>query len=117
MTTPRSLRVAQSMKREFASMLSRDLKSEKISGLVSITDIELTPDCRSARIFLSIFGEPEIQNSTIQALSEQVGFIRGELGRRLGLRFAPELAFKLDDSLERGSRVSSLISKISRGEV
>jgi ribosome-binding factor A len=53
----------------------------------------------------------------MSALKEEVGRIRGELCRRLGLRFAPELSLKLDDSLERGSRVSDILGKISRGEL
>jgi ribosome-binding factor A len=98
-------------------MILRDLKSERIKGLVSITDVECTSDCRSVRVFISVFGNEEEQKGTMEALNEKVGFIRGELCRRLQLRFAPELHLKLDDSLERGAKVSDLLGKISRGEV
>ncbi len=117
MSTPRHLRVAQSAKKELAELIRRDLKDDRISGIVSITDVETTPDCRSMRVFVSVFGNPEQQQSTLDCLNEQSGAIRGELGRRMRLRFAPELSFKLDDSLERGARVSDLLGKISRGEV
>lgn len=117
MSTPRSLRVSQSIKRELSSMLMRDLKDERIAGIVSVVDVELTGDCRSARIFISVFGDESAQKSTLEALTERQGFIRGELCRRLSLRFAPEIAFRLDTSLERGSRVTDIISKISRGEI
>jgi ribosome-binding factor A len=117
MNNQRSLRVAQSIKRELADMIRKDIKDQRIAGIVSITDVELTHDLRSARAFVSVFGEKEQQDGTLAALNDQAGHIRGELCRRLGLRFAPELSFKLDDSLERGARVSDLLGKISRGEV
>jgi len=117
MSTPRSLRVSQSIKRELSSMLMRDLKDERIAGIVSVVDVELTGDCRSARIFISVFGDEAAQKGTLECLTEKAGYIRGEICRRLSLRFAPEIAFRLDTSLERGSRVTDLISKISRGEI
>lgn len=117
MPTQRPLRVSQSIKRELSNMIRCDLEDERIAGIVSVTDVECAPDCRAARVFISVFGKPEVQESTMAALNERVGYIRGELCRRLKLRFAPELQFKLDDSLERGAKVSDLINKISRGEV
>jgi ribosome-binding factor A len=117
MSTPRHLRVAQSAKKELSDLIRRDLKDARIAGIVSITDIEASHDCRRMRVFISVFGNEDQQLGTLNALNDHVGEIRGELGRRLSLRFAPELSFKLDDSLERGSRVSDLLGKISRGEV
>lgn len=117
MATPRNLRVAQSIKREMADLILRGIKDERISGIVSVTDVECSTDCRRAKIFVSVFGEEEQQQNTIEALNDHVGEIRGELCRRLQLRFAPDVSFKLDDSLERGAKVSALINKISRGEI
>jgi ribosome-binding factor A len=116
MSIQRALRVSQSIKRELSDMI-RHLKDDRIGGIVSITEVECTSDCRSARVFISIFGEEEQRKRTMEALNDQVGFIRGELCRRLKLRFAPELHLKLDDSLERGSKVTDLLGKIARGEV
>jgi ribosome-binding factor A len=100
-----------------ADMLRRDLKDERISGIVSITDVECTGDCRNAKFFVSVYGDEAAQRGTVEALTDLAGYIRGELCRRLSLRFAPEISFKLDNSLERGAHVSALISKISRGEI
>jgi ribosome-binding factor A len=116
MSSQRALRVSQSIKRELSEMF-RDLKDDRVGGLVSITEVECTSDCRSARVFISIFGDEAVRTTTMEALNAKVGFMRGELCRRLGLRFAPELHLKLDDSLERGSKVTDLLGKISRGEV
>lgn len=116
MSGQRPLRVSQSIKRELSQIIIRDLEDERISGLVSITDVECAPDCRSARIFVSVYGDSSQQENTMQALNDHLGYLRGEICRRLQLRFAPELHFKLDQSLERGARISDLINKISRGE-
>ncbi|MBI4533567.1 MAG: 30S ribosome-binding factor RbfA [Candidatus Melainabacteria bacterium] len=117
MSTPRSLRVAQQIKRELAEMLRRDLKDERISGIISITEVELTGDCRYARIFVSVYGDDADKQGTMNALTDNTSYIRGELCRRLKLRFAPEVSFRPDDSLERGAKVSQILAKISRGEI
>src|ERR1700729_2392005 len=108
MPTQRPLRVSQSIKRELSEIIKRDLQDERIAGIVSITDVECAPDCRAAKVFVSIFGDEAAQNNTMLALNENIGFIRGEICRRLHLRFAPELQFKLDHSLERGAKVTEL---------
>lgn len=97
-------------------MIRRDLRDPRLVGLISITEVETTNDLRSVRAFVSVFGEGN-HEAVVDALNEQAGKIRGEICRRLKLRFAPELVFKLDDSLERGSKVTELLGKISRGEV
>ncbi len=113
MSAERALRVSQSIKRELSEMIRRDLKDPRLTGLISVTEVECTSDLRSTKAFISVFGDVN-REAVVTALNEQAGFIRG---RRLKLRFAPELVFKLDDSLERGSKVSELLGKISRGEV
>jgi ribosome-binding factor A len=105
------------MKRELSDIIRRELKDERIAGIVSITDIETSGDCRYAKVFVSVFGDESQQKGTIDALTEHSGFIRGEVCRRLSMRFAPEMIFRLDNSLERGAKVSELIAKISRGEI
>jgi ribosome-binding factor A len=117
MSTPRYVRVAQSAKRELSELIQRDLKDERVSGIVSITDVEASQDCRRMKVFVSVFGNESQQQGTIDALNDHLGEIRGEICRRLRLRFAPELSFKLDNSLERGARVTDLLGKIARGEV
>lgn len=117
MSTPRNLRVAQSIKRELSDIIRRGLKDERVGGIVSVTDVECSSDCRRAKIFISVFGEEEQQQNTMDALNAHAGEIRGELCRRLHLRFAPEVSFKLDNSLERGAKVSAILNKISRGEI
>lgn len=156
MASDRALRVSQSIKKEVAEMIQRELRDDRLKGLISITDVECTHDLRSVKIFISVFkskadeaqsnsptgkledqdqtlkaARPQSQHKTkavresgdpavdqvVEALNEQAGFIRGEVCRRLGLRFAPEMYFRADTSLERGSKVTDLLGKISRGEI
>jgi ribosome-binding factor A len=117
MSIPRHLRVSQAIKRELSELIRRDLKDDRLSGIVSITDVECTPDCRSARVYVSVFGNEAEQQATMEVLNNSVSLLRGELCRRLRLRLAPELSLKLDKSLERGARVTELIARISRGEI
>ena len=147
MSIERALRVSQSIKRELSDMLRRDLKDPRLSGLISFTEVETTSDLRSVKVFVSVFGtlapvegavtvyegaapsqkvpaggtqmspEEKATRGVLACLNEESGYIRGELCRRLKLRFAPELSFLPDISLERGSKVSEILAKISRGEV
>lgn len=114
----RSDRVAQQVKRELSEIIQRnEIKDDRLSGLISITEVEVSGDLRSVKVFFSVFGEEHQKVGTLAALENAAGFLRGELCRRLGIKFAPELTFKLDDSLERGNRVTELLEKIKRKEV
>lgn len=114
----RSDRIGQQIKRELSEMIQRhEIKDDRIGGMVSITDVEVTGDLRNVKVFFSVFGEESQKVGTLAALEGAAGFLRGELCRRLGIRFAPELAFKLDDSLERGQKITDLLEKIKRKEV
>lgn len=114
----RSDRIAQQIKRELAEMIQRgDLKDDRIGGLVSVTHVEVSGDLRNVKVFFSVFGEESQKIGTLAALDSAKGFLRGEICRRLGIRFAPELVFKLDDSLEEGQRITELLDKISKNEI
>ena len=114
----RSDRIAQQIKRELSEIIQRnEIKDDRLSGLVSIIDVDVSGDLRNVKVFFSVYGEESQKAGTLAALESSVGFLRGELCRRLGIRFAPELVFKLDDSLERGNKVTELLEKIKRNEI
>lgn len=113
----RADRVRKALIREISDLLRKDVKDPRVTGIVSVTDVELSTDCRHAKVFVSVYGDQEAQNSTMKALESCTGFIRSEIGKRINLRFAPEIVFKIDHSLERGSRVSLILEKISKGEI
>lgn len=114
----RADRISQQIKRELSEIIQRnELKDDRIGGLISITSVKVSNDLRNVKVYFSVYGEEAQKVGTLAALEGATGFLRGELCRRLGIRFAPELVFKLDDSLERGQRITDLLEKIKRKEV
>lgn len=109
-------KVAQLMRREVAEILQRDLRDPRVSAMVSVTDVEVTQDLSFAKIYVSIMGKPDEVAVSLKALGHAVGFVRHELGPRLGLRDVPEIRFVHDESLERGARVEELLKRIQDGK-
>ena len=114
----RSDRIGQQIKRELSEIIQRnEIKDDRLGGLISITEVRVSGDLRNVKVYFSVYGEEAQKVGTLAALEGAAGFLRGELCRRLGIRFAPELVFKLDDSLERGQRVTERLEKIKNKEV
>ncbi|NLC56865.1 MAG: 30S ribosome-binding factor RbfA [Armatimonadetes bacterium] len=111
MATTRQRRVAELIKAEVSQILQREVSDPRL-GFVTVTDVEVTPDLRDARVFISVLGEPEQARESIAALQRAAKYIRGLLGRRVDLRVIPELTFKLDRSFERGARVLELLHEL-----
>ncbi len=105
-------KVAHLMRREIAEILQQRLRDPRVSAMVSVTDVEVTNDLSFAKVFVSIMGKSEEIGPTLKALGHAVGFVRHELGSRLGLREVPDLRFVHDQSLDRGARVEELLKRI-----
>ncbi len=108
-TYKRSARVSDQIKEEIAEMLMRKIKDPRI-GFVTVTDVELADDLRNAKVFVSVLGGDRA--STLKGLESASAFIRAELGRRLRLKFIPELLFRYDDSAERGAHIMELLHEV-----
>ena len=114
----RSDRVRKAIIREFSDILSHEIKDPiLVNQLISVTDVEVSADMRHAKVFVSIMGEEELQKEIMQVLLENRPKIRYALGQRIRLRHTPEIGVYLDNSLERGTRITQLLNQISRGEV
>lgn len=109
-------RVGHLMQREIADILANRLRDPRLGAMVSVTDVEVTPDLSFARVYVSVLPQGEDRGRVVAGLQHAAGFVRRELAPRLGLREVPELRFLLDDSMERGARVEELLKKIERGE-
>ena len=109
-------RVAETIKREMADILSRKLRDPRLGGMISVTEVEVTPDLSMARIYVSVLAEGAERDQVLAALARSEGFVRHELAPRLGLREMPSVRFLLDTSIERGARVEELLRKINDGE-
>lgn len=114
-TSRRVERVASLIRREVSQMLMTGIKDDRVgSGMVSITDVYVSGDLQHAKIFVSVYGTDEARAETMAGLEAATGYVRGELGRRIRLRRTPEVIFREDRSVERGTRVLSLINQISQ---
>jgi len=110
-------KVAHLMRREIAEIVLMQLRDPRMSTMMSVTDVEVTSDLSFARVYVSMLGDDSQRALSLKALQHAAGFIRRELGDRLGLREVPELRFMLDASLDRGARVDELLRRIDRGEL
>ena len=111
----RKERLEELLKREISDIILREVKDPRI-GFVTVTDAEVTRDLCFAKVFVSIMGDAAERASTLEALAHAAGFVRHELGPRLGLREVPEIRFVHDESLDRGARVEELLKRIHDGQ-
>ncbi|MBQ3101596.1 30S ribosome-binding factor RbfA [bacterium] len=113
----RNEKVRKALMREISDIIFREIKDPRLTGVVSITDVDVSSDNSAARVFFSVLGDEELKQATKEALDANTPRIRHEVGKRIRLRHTPSLLFIPDDSLERGMRINSLLNKISRGEL
>lgn len=110
----RIARVASLIKREVSQMLMSGIKDDRVgTGMVSITDVDVSGDLQHAKIFVSIYGTEAARAETMAGLQAATSYVRSELGQRIRLRRTPEILFKEDRSVERGSQVLTLINRLS----
>ncbi len=114
-TNRRVARVAELVKREVSQMLLNGIKDDRVgAGMVSVTDVDVSGDLQHAKIYVSIYGTDEARAETMAGLKSATGYVRSELGHRIRLRRTPEVVFVEDRSIERGTKVLSLINQLSR---
>jgi ribosome-binding factor A len=107
----RSTRVADQIRMEVADILMRKTKDPRV-GVVTVTDVELTSDLRVARIFVTTGPDEKQEAGAFAGLAKAAGFIRAELGRRVNLRYTPELIFQKDTTGPRGDRILSILHEL-----
>ena len=114
-TDRRVSRVAELIKREVSQMLLNGIKDDRVgTGMVSVTDVDVSGDLQHAKIYVSIYGTDEAKAETMAGLKSATGYVRSELGARVRLRRTPEVVFIEDLSIERGNKVLSLLNQIKQ---
>ena len=111
--TRRSERVSELLRHELSQLIVRDLKDPRLSGIVSVTVVETTNDLKRARVSVSVMGSPEVQESAMRGINSASGFMRHELGKRLSLRYVPDLSFVLDHSLDEAEHIYQLLDGLA----
>src|SRR5687768_8322483 len=108
----RADRVAEAIREDVATFLGEGAKDPRLVGLVTITAVEVTRDLRHARLFISVMGTDSERSATLEALESMKGHLRTRLAKSLRLRVAPDIAFKVDESVARAARIESLLAQV-----
>ena len=109
-------RVDELLREEIGAVLAREVNDPRV-GFVTITRVETTPDLARALVWVSVIGTPAERTSAIRALEHAMPFVRRQLGARIRIRRIPELHVRLDESIERGTRVLKLLDDLEAGVV
>jgi ribosome-binding factor A len=105
---PRSRRIAEQVQRELSDIIRVELKDPRV-GMITITDVEMTPDNAHAKVFFTLLGQGPRIDEAAAGLQHAAGYLRSELAQRIKIRVVPQLHFEYDASVERGMRLSQLI--------
>ena len=109
----KNTRINVEVQKELSNLISREIKDPRINPMTSVVAVEVSPDLKTAKVYISVLGDEESKNATKQGLKSAASFMRGQLARKLNLRNTPELTFVIDNSIEYGVRMSKLINEIN----
>ncbi len=111
----KNTRINVEVQKELSNLISREIKDPRINPMTSVVAVEVSPDLKTAKVYISVLGDEESKNATKQGLKSAASFMRGQLARKLNLRNTPELTFLIDHSIEYGVRMSKLIDEVNKG--
>ncbi len=115
MNYKRTERIGDQIKSEVSDIIARRLNDPRI-GFVTVTAVEVSEDLRHARVFVSVYGDEKVKDQTMKGLKSAAGFIRGEVGHRLSIKFTPEIVFKLDRSMEKAEHILGILEEIGKAD-
>ena len=111
----KNTRINGEVQREVSNII-RELKDPRVGIMTSVTAVEVTPDLKYCKAYISVLGDDETKAETLAGLKSAAGFIRRELARTVNLRNTPEIKFIMDESIEYGMRMSKLIDDVRKNE-
>ena len=111
----KNTRINGEVQRELSNII-RELKDPRVGIMTSVTAVEVTPDLKYCKAYISVLGDDETKAETLAGLKSAAGFIRRELARTVNLRNTPEIKFIMDESIEYGMRMSKLIDDVRKNE-
>lgn len=106
-------RIDEELKREISQIINYELKNPNVTGLISVTKANVTKDLKYAKVYVSILNSKNIKE-TLAGLKKSSGYIRSEIAKRINLRVTPELIFELDDSIEYGAKIDTILKEIMK---
>ncbi len=110
----KNTRINGEVQKELGNIIRGDIKDPRISPLTSVVAVEVAPDLKSCKVYISVLGDEEAQKNTIKGLRSAEGYIRTKLAKSINLRNTPQLTFVLDQSIEYGVNMSKLIDEVNR---
>ncbi len=113
--TNRLGRVNEELKKEISQVINYELKNPNVSGMVSVTRVNITPDFRYAKVYISLLNSKSIKG-TIEGLKESAGFIRSRVANTINLRITPQLVFEYDDSELQGEKIDAILRGLKEKE-
>ena len=112
----KNTRINGEVQRELSRIISREIKDPRIAPLTSVTYVEVAPDLKECKAYISVLGDEKAQKDTLTGLNSAMGFIRKELARTINLRNTPEIKFAIDQSIEYGVKMSKIIDEVNRNK-
>lgn len=110
----KNTRINMEVQRELSKVISQEMKDPRIDPMTSVIAVEVTPDLKQAKVYVSVFGSDEKKQSTLEGLRSATPFIRKHLAKTINLRNTPELRFYMDESIEYGVNMSKLIDDVTK---
>lgn len=110
----KNIRINEEVYRELANIVRGEIKDPRISPLTSVVAVEVAPDLKTCKAYISVLGDDEARKSTYQGLKSAEGFIRSQLAKRINLRNTPAITFIMDNSIGYGVNMSKLIEDVNK---
>ena len=110
----KNTRINGEVQRELGRIISREIKDPRISSLTSVVALEVAPDLKTCKAYISVFGDQKAQEDTLKGLKSAEGYIRRTLAKNINLRNTPQVQFILDQSIEYGVNMSKLINDVNK---
>ncbi len=110
-------RVNELLRSEISQLIAREIKDPRVAGVISITEVTVSRDLRSARVYVSVMGQGTERQAGLDGIRSAASFIRRELRERVNLRHTPHMTFVLDDSIQEGDRILRLMNGLTDEEL
>ena len=110
----KNTRINGEVQKELSAIIRNEIKDPRIHPMTSVMAVEVAPDLKTCKAYISVLGEKEAKEATIKGLKSAEGYIRRQLARNLNLRNTPEIRFILDESIEYGVNMSKLIDDVTK---
>jgi ribosome-binding factor A len=115
MSAPRKIRLGETIRAELVDIIRREMRDPRLTaGLLSITDVEVSPDLKYATVYFSLLGDQKLRDDALKALQGAAGLLRAELGRTKSFKSVPALRFSYDTGIERGMHITDVMSNVAR---